>query len=102
VRTTVARQTPQRVTNTSSHATPARDKKYNSQQAVAERVCDEKSGERRGDQLKITTPPGACFRKIFAAQIPPSPQSDQGRAELFEPALQTTKPEATSSNAQNP
>jgi hypothetical protein len=48
-----------------------------------ERVCDEKSGERRGDQLKIVTPPVACFRKIFAAQIPPSPQRDQGGSALF-------------------
>jgi hypothetical protein len=54
----------------------ARDKKYTRQQAVMERVCDEKSGERRGDQLKIATPPVACFRKIFAAQIPPWPQRD--------------------------
>jgi hypothetical protein len=35
--------------------TPARDKKYTSPQAVMERVCDEKSGERRGDQLQMTT-----------------------------------------------
>ena len=37
------------------------------QQAVMERVCDEKSGEGRGDHLKITTQAVACFRKIFAA-----------------------------------
>jgi hypothetical protein len=30
-----------------------------------ERVCDEKSGERRGDKLKTITEPVACFRKIF-------------------------------------
>jgi hypothetical protein len=63
--------------------TSARDKKYTSQQAVMERVCDEKSGERRGDHLKITTKLIACFRKIFAAQIPPSPQRDQGGSVLF-------------------
>jgi hypothetical protein len=51
-----------------------------------ERVCDEKSGERRGDQLKMTTKPVACFRKIFAAQIPPSPQRHQGGSVLFKPA----------------
>jgi hypothetical protein len=55
---------------------------------VAERICDEKSGEWRGDQLKITTPPIACFRKIFAAQIPPSPQSDQGRKGISKPEPQ--------------
>jgi hypothetical protein len=54
-----------------------------SQQAVMERVCDEKSEERRGDQLKIATNVIACFRKIFAAQIPPSPQRHQGRCALF-------------------
>jgi hypothetical protein len=43
-----------------------------------ERVCDEKSGERRGDHLKITTQAIACFRKVFAAQIPASPQRGQG------------------------
>jgi hypothetical protein len=48
-----------------------------------ERVCDEKSGERRGDNLNIVTSLIACFRKIFAAQIPPSPQRDQGRATTF-------------------
>jgi hypothetical protein len=48
-----------------------------------ERVCDEKSGERRGDHIKITTKPVACFRKIFAAQIPPSPQRDQGGTGIF-------------------
>ena len=35
------------------------------QQAVMERVCDEKSGERRGDNLQITTQAVACLRKIF-------------------------------------
>jgi hypothetical protein len=67
-----------------THTTPARDKKYTSQQAVMERVCDEKSGERRGEKLKIATPPFACFRKIFAAQIPPSPQRDQAGTVVFE------------------
>jgi hypothetical protein len=52
-----------------------------------ERVCDEKSGERRGDQLKITTKPVACFRKIFAAQIPPSPQSNQVGTDIFKQEL---------------
>ena len=61
----------------------ARDKKYTRQQAVMERVCDEKSGERRGDHLKIATKLFACFRKIFAAHIPPSPQSDQGSTDIF-------------------
>jgi hypothetical protein len=53
-----------------------------------ERVCDEKSGERRGDQLKMATELIACFRKIFAAQIPPSPQRDQGRTAIFRPKPQ--------------
>ena len=35
------------------------------QQAVMERVCDEKYGERRGDYLKMTTQAVAFFRKIF-------------------------------------
>jgi hypothetical protein len=59
-----------------------------------ERVCDEKSGERRGDQLKIATEPVACFRKIFAAQIPPSPQCDQGSAAIF-----TLKPQCDQGSA---
>ena len=45
----------------------ARYSKRPNQQAVMERVCDEKSGEGRGDHLKITTQAVACFRKIFAA-----------------------------------
>ena len=81
-RATAARKPPQRATTYLPHTTSARDKKYTSQQAVMECVCDEKSGERRGDHLKMTTEPVACFRKIFAAQIPPSPQSDQGRADI--------------------
>ena len=59
-----------------------RDKKQPRQQAVMERVCDEKSGERRGDNLQITTQAVACFRKIFAAQIPPSPQRDQAKIDI--------------------
>ena len=46
------------------HIASARQKQAR-QQAVMERVCDEKSGERRGDNLKITTQAVACFRKIF-------------------------------------
>jgi hypothetical protein len=80
------------------HTTPARNKKYKCQQAVMERVCDEKSGERRGDQLKMATQPVACFRKIFAAQIPPSPQSDQGRSVIFIGSNKATKVENQSSN----
>jgi hypothetical protein len=64
---------------------------------VAERVCDEKSGERRGDNRQIITPPVACFRKIFAAQIPPSPQRDQGGAELFKSSRTMNKVERNSS-----
>ena len=30
-----------------------------------ERDCDEKSGERRGDNLKMATKVAACFREIF-------------------------------------
>ena len=56
----------------------ARNSKRPSQQAVMERVCDKKSGERRGHHLQMTTQMGACFRRIFAAQIPPSPQRDPG------------------------
>jgi hypothetical protein len=56
-----------------------------------ERVCDEKSGERRGEKLKISTGLVACFRKIFAAQIPPSPQRDQGSRELFTAHRKVTK-----------
>ena len=62
-----------------SHTAGARQKRP-SQQALMERVCDEKSGERRGDNLKMTTQAVAFFRRIFAAQIPPSPQRDQGGA----------------------
>jgi hypothetical protein len=43
------------MTRTYPHITPARDKKYINQQAVMERVCNEKSGERRVDQLQMTT-----------------------------------------------
>jgi hypothetical protein len=74
----------------SLNQTGARQKRP-SQQAVIERICDEKSGERRGDQRKTTTEPVACFRKIFAAQIPPSPQRDQGRLETFK-AQEETRP----------
>jgi hypothetical protein len=35
--------------------------------AAVRRGFDEKSGERRGDQLKIASKAPACFRKIFAA-----------------------------------
>ena len=84
-------KTPQRTATASPHTTSARDKKYTNQQAVMERVCDEKSGERRGDQLQITTPPVACFRKIFAAQIPPSPQRDQAGIVLLKPRRKDTK-----------
>jgi hypothetical protein len=76
-------KTRQLATTTPPHTTYAQDKKYMSQQAVMERVCDEKSGERRGDHLKIATGWIACFRKIFAAQIPPSPQRDLARCVLL-------------------
>jgi hypothetical protein len=38
--------------------------------AAVRRGFDEKSGERRGDQLKIASKAPACFRKIFAAKLP--------------------------------
>jgi hypothetical protein len=51
---------------TSQHA-----KEYNNaSQAAVRRGFDEKSGERRGDHLKIATKVIACFRKIFAAKLP--------------------------------
>ena len=83
------------------HAASGRQKRP-SPQAVMERVCDEKSGERRGDNLKMTTQAVACFRKIFAAQIPPSPQRDQARTNILEsPRRNATKPGQTSWKAQD-
>ena len=59
-----ALQTPMHYQVRARHIASARQKQPR-QQAVMERVCDEKSGERRGDNLKITTQAVACFRKIF-------------------------------------
>jgi hypothetical protein len=42
----------------------------NASQAAVRRGFDEKSGERRGDQLQIANNVVACFRKIFAAKLP--------------------------------
>jgi hypothetical protein len=53
------------------------------QQAVIERVCDAKIGERRGNPLKMVTTLIACSRKFLTAQIPQSPQSDQARPFIF-------------------
>ena len=76
----------------------ARNSKRPNQQAVMERVCDEKSGERRGDHLQMTTKVSACFRKIFAVQIPPSPQRDQARTDILKsPRRNVTEPGQTSS-----
>ena len=68
--TRLARHASEPVTKLARHASEpvtklARNSKRPNQQAVMERVCDEKSGERRGDNLKITTQAVACFRKIF-------------------------------------
>jgi hypothetical protein len=41
------------------------------------RAWDEKSGEGRGDHLTIATNLPACFRKIFAAQVPELPQANR-------------------------
>jgi hypothetical protein len=41
----------------------------NANSAVVRRGFDEKSGERRGDKLNISTNPVACFRKIFAEKL---------------------------------
>ena len=80
------------------HTAGARQKRPN-QQAVMERVCDEKSGERRGDNLKMTTQAVACFRRIFAAQIPPSPQRDPAMTDILEsPRRNVTQPGQTSSS----
>jgi hypothetical protein len=54
------------------------------QQAVIERVCDAKIGERRGNALKMATTLIACSRKFLTAQIPQSPQSDQARPSIFQ------------------
>jgi hypothetical protein len=43
------------MTHLYQHTTPVRDKKYITPRAVMERVCDEKSGERRGDHRLIAT-----------------------------------------------
>jgi hypothetical protein len=51
---------------TSQHA----KERDHASQAAARRGFDEKSGERRGDHLKIATQPIACIRKIFAAKLP--------------------------------
>ncbi len=57
-----------------------------------------KSGERRGNHLTIATKVPAFFRKIFAAQIPPSAQRDQGRNYIFKgQRSNATKAEQTSS-----
>ena len=81
-----------------AHHTAGARQKRPRQQAVMERVCDEKSGERRGDNLQITTQAVACFRKIFAAQIPPSSQRDQARTAILKsPRRNLTKPGQTSS-----
>jgi hypothetical protein len=53
-------------TVTTRHAT----ERDNASQAAVRRGFDEKSGERRGDQLTNTTPLIACFRNIFAAKLP--------------------------------
>jgi hypothetical protein len=59
---TLREKAPSFATMAQQHTPFSEGQKYTSQQAVMERVCDEKSGERRGDQLKMTTPPIACFR----------------------------------------
>jgi hypothetical protein len=46
------------------------------------RACDEKSGERRGDHLTIATMVSACFRKVFAAQVPELPQANRYKRRL--------------------
>jgi hypothetical protein len=59
---------------------PRATERANASQAVVRRGFDEKSGERRGDQLKISTKPVACFRKIFAAKLPELPPANPLRA----------------------
>ncbi len=57
--------------------TPTRaTERYHASQAVVRRACDENSGERRGDHLKIFTQLVACFRKNFAAQVPALPPAN--------------------------
>jgi hypothetical protein len=53
----------------------AKERRYASSAAVR-RGFDEKSGERRGGKLKITTQLVACFRKIFAAKLPELPPAN--------------------------
>jgi hypothetical protein len=69
----------------------------NASSAVVRRGFDEKSGERRGDNLKIATTWIACFRKIFAAKLPELPPANPLRTGIFKPIHRwPTKVNATS------